>query len=324
MALVTLDQIFDARQRIENVALRTPLLNSPWALCGNRSLFLKPENLQVGGAFKIRGAYNRMRALTQQERVEGVIAQSSGNHGQALAHAARLLGVRALVVMPNTSAEVKIAATRELGAKVLLVAPEEREEKTAELAKELGYIEVSAFDDPHIISGQGTVGLEISEDVTSLGLDVDAVLVPVSGGGLISGIGAAIKLTRPDIRVIGVEPEFAADAQESFRTGRRVGWPAAKTGRTIADGLRISSVGALPFQHMQAYVDDIVTVRESDIRFAVRALAQKAHLIAEPSGAVTVAAYLSQQDALPDGRTYIAVISGGNIDPALLADLTAH
>ncbi|MFC4586284.1 threonine ammonia-lyase [Sphaerisporangium corydalis] len=321
MALATLDDILEARRRIHGITVRTPLLPCPWASDGERSLFLKPENLQLAGAFKIRGAYNRMSALSQRERARGVIAQSSGNHGQALAYAARILGVKAVVVMPDTAARVKIEATRAQGAEVLLVPPEDREKVTGRLAEEQGYVVVSPFDDPHIIAGQGTVGLEICEDATALGLELDTVLVPVSGGGLISGVAAAMKLQRPEVRVIGVEPEFAADARESFHSGQRVSWPAAETGRTIADGLRISSVGALPFEHIQAYVDDIITVRESDIRATVAVLAREGHLIAEPSGAVATAAYLYQPDALPAGRVYASVVSGGNIDPAMLVDL---
>lgn len=321
MVLVTLDEILEARRRLRGIAVRTTLLPCPWASDRERSLVLKPENLQLAGAFKIRGAYNRMSVLSEAERARGVIAQSSGNHGQALAYAARILGVKAVVVMPDTAAPVKIEATREQGAEVVLVPPEDRERITSELAGERGYIVVSPFDDPYIIAGQGTVGLEISEDATALGLQLDTVLVPVSGGGLISGVAVAMKHERPGIRIIGVEPEFAADARESLHSGRRVSWPAAETGRTIADGLRISSVGALPFEHIQAYVDDIITVRESDIRRAVAVLARQGHLIAEPSGAVATAAYLYRQDALPSGRTYASVISGGNIEPALLADL---
>ena len=227
MALVTLDDILEARRRLRGIAVRTPLLPCPWASDRERSLVLKPENLQLAGAFKIRGAYNRMAALSEAERARGVITQSSGNHGQALAYAARILGVTAVVVMPDTAAPVKIEATHEQGAEVVLVPPEDRERITSELAGERGYIVVPPFDDPSIIAGQGTVGLEISEDATALGLQLDTVLVPVSGGGLISGVAAAMKHERPAIRIIGVEPEFAWRAAQRVvsnslhvRTGR--------------------------------------------------------------------------------------------------------
>lgn len=323
MTLVTLDDVQAARKRIEGVAVRTPLVPCLWAADGARSLLFKPENLQVTGAFKIRGAYNRLAALSAEERARGVVAQSSGNHGQSLAYAARQLGVKVVVVMPATSAAVKIEATREHGAEVRLVAPEDRDSATLKLAEEFGYVMVPPYDDPYVIAGQGTIGLEIAEDVAALGLELDTVLVPVSGGGLISGIAAALKLTRPGVRVIGVEPELAADAQESLRSGERVSWPVTATGRTLADGLRTVSVGVLPFEHIQAYVDDIVTVTEGEIRSAVAVLARRGRIIAEPSGAVATAAYLYHRDELPTGGVHVSVVSGGNIDPALLAELLA-
>jgi threonine dehydratase len=323
MALVTLDDMAAARERIAGVAVRTPLMPCPWAEEGEQSLLLKPENLQPTGAFKIRGAFNRMAALTDEEAARGVVAQSSGNHAQAVAYAARLLGIKAVVVMPDVSAPVKIEATRAYGAEVQLVAPENRDSASRELADAFGYVQVPPYDDPFIIAGQGTVGLEIAEDADALGLPLDTVLVPVSGGGLISGVAAAIKLTSPGVKVIGVEPELAADAQESLRTGTRVSWPVARTYRTIADGLRNPAVGNLPFEHITAYVDDIVTVSEDDICAAVAVLARRARIVAEPSGAVAAAAYLFRQSDLPPGRAHVAVVSGGNIDPMQLAELLA-
>jgi threonine dehydratase len=294
-----------------------------WATDESRSLLLKPENLQATGAFKIRGAYNRMAALTAEERARGVVASSSGNHGQALAYAARVLGVKAVVVMPDTASPVKIAATREHGADVRLVSPADREVVPRQLADDYGYVLVPPFDDPYVIAGQGTAGMEIAEDAAALGLELDTVLVPVSGGGLISGVAAALKLLRPGVKVIGVEPELAADARESFYAGKRISWPVSETGRTIADGLRTVSVGELPFEHIQAYVDDIVTVSEDEIRSTVAELARRGRIVAEPSGAVATAAYLHRRDQLPAGRVHVSVVSGGNLDPALLAELLA-
>ncbi|MDH6111108.1 threonine dehydratase [Kitasatospora sp. MAP12-15] len=317
MALVSLEDLRAAQQRIAGVAVRTPLMPCPWAEDGNRRLWLKPENLQPTGAFKIRGAYNRLAALTAAERVRGVVAQSSGNHAQAVAYAARLLGIKAVIVMPDTSPEVKVANTRSFGAEVLLVAPAERDLVPAELTERHGYVWVPPYDDPYIIAGQGTVGLEIGEDAPD---ELDTVLVPVSGGGLIGGTAAAIKLTTPGVRVIGVEPELAADAGESFRAGERIAWPVDHTYRTIADGLRTPSVGALNFEHLQAYVDDMVTVSEEEIRSAVAVLARRGRLVAEPSGAVTTAAYLHRGAEL-GGRVFAAVVSGGNLDPKLLSEL---
>jgi threonine dehydratase len=317
MALVGLEELRAAQRRIAGVAVRTPLMPCPWADDGKRRLLLKPENLQPTGAFKIRGAYNRLAVLTEQERERGVVAQSSGNHAQAVAYAARLLGVKAVIVMPDTSPAVKVANTRSFGAEVVLVAPEARDDVPGELSRRHGYVWVPPFDDPYIIAGQGTVGLEIGEDAPD---QLDTVLVPVSGGGLISGTAAAIKLTTPGVRVVGVEPELAADAQGSLRSGTRVVWPVADTYRTIADGLRTPSVGLLPFEHLSAYVDDIVTVTEEEIRDTVAVLARRGRLVAEPSGAVTTAAYLHRADQV-GGRVCAAVVSGGNIEPKLLSEL---
>ncbi|MEV7022983.1 threonine/serine dehydratase [Kitasatospora sp. NPDC093558] len=317
MALVGLEELRAARERIAGVAVRTPLVPAPWAAGGGRRLWLKPENLQPTGAFKTRGAYNRLAALTEDERARGVVAQSSGNHAQAVAYAAQLLGIKAVIVMPDTSPAVKVEATRGFGAEVILVAPGERDTLPGELAERHGYVWVPPYDDPFIIAGQGTVGLEIAEDAPA---GLDTVLVPVSGGGLIGGTAAALKLTRPEIRVVGVEPELAADARESLRTGRRVEWPVADTYRTIADGLRTPSVGKLPYEHLTAYVDDIVTVTEDEIRATVALLARRGRLVAEPSGAVAPAAYFHRAEQT-GGRAVAAVVSGGNIEPALLAEL---
>jgi len=319
MTLVDLEDLRAAQRRIAGTAVRTPLLPCPWAEDGGRRLWLKPESLQPTGAFKIRGATNRLAALTDEERARGVVAQSSGNHAQAVAYAARRLGVKAVIVMPDTSPAVKIENTRSFGAEVVIVTAEERDTVPAELAAEHGYVWVPPYDDPYIVAGQGTVGLEIAEDAPD---ELDTVLVPVSGGGLISGTAAALKLACPGVRVVGVEPELAADAQQSLRAGVRTAWPVADTYRTIADGLRTPSVGVLPFEHITAYVDDIVTVSEDEIRSTVALLARRGRLVAEPSGAVAPAAYFHRAGEL-GGRVFAAVVSGGNLDPALLAGLLA-
>ncbi|MFC1415327.1 threonine ammonia-lyase [Streptacidiphilus cavernicola] len=323
MALVTLDELRAAQKRIASVAVRTPLVPCPWAGTDAHTLHLKPESLQPTGAFKIRGAYNRLAVLTAEERARGVVAQSSGNHAQAVAYAAREMGIKAVIVMPDTSPAVKVENTRSFGAEVVLVRMHERDTTPAELAAEHGYVWVPPYDDPWIIAGQGTVGLEIAEDATALDLDLRTVLVPVSGGGLISGAAAALKLTMPGVRVVGVEPELAGDAAESFRTGERAVWPFELTHRTIADGLRTNTLGLLPWEHVQAYVDDIITVTEDEIRAAVAVLARRGRLVAEPSGAVATAAYLHHPEQLPPGRSVAAVVSGGNIEPSLLAELLA-
>jgi threonine dehydratase len=323
VSLVTLDELRAARRRIAGVAVRTPLLPCPWAETAAHTLHLKPENLQPTGAFKIRGAYNRLAALTAEERARGVVAQSSGNHGQAVAYAARALGIKAVVVMPDTSPAVKVDNTRAFGAEVVLVTMNERDTTAADLVAEHGYVWVPPYDDPWIVAGQGTVGLEIAEDATALGLDLRTVLVPVSGGGLVGGVAAALKLSLPGVRVVGVEPELAGDATASFRSGERQVWPFADTHRTIADGLRTNALGLLPWEHVRAYVDDMVTVTEDEIRAAVAVLARRGRLVAEPSGAVATAAYLYHAEQLPPGRGVAAVVSGGNLEPSLLAGLLA-
>jgi threonine dehydratase len=240
-----------------------------------------------------------------------------------VAYAARALGVKAIIVMPGNAPKNKLEATAALGAEIVTVGPgsEERRLRAEELAAAHGYIIVPPYNDEKIIAGQGTVGLEILEDLPK----VETVLVPVGGGGLISGISAAIKLSRPlgdpQVKVIGVEPELAADAQASLRAGRIVSFPAEQVSRTLADGLRTQSIGAINFEHIRAYVDDIVSVTEDEIREAMRALSANAKTLAEPSGAVAVAAFLFHADELPLTKINVAVISGGNIDPKLLAEL---
>jgi threonine dehydratase len=246
------------------------------------------------------------------------VAHSSGNHAQAVAYAAALLGVPAIVVVPDNAPEVKLAPARRAGAQIVTCQPSlaARIAATEELIGRHGYTLIPPFDHRGVITGQGTIGLEIAQQCP----DTDLVAVPISGGGLISGIAAAIRAMCPGARVIGVEPELAADARDSFRRGERVAWPAIATQRTIADALRVEQIGALPFQHIRSLVDDIVTVTEDEIRDAMRRTAERAHLVAEPGGAVAIAACLSGRD-LPPARAPVAVLSGGNVDPAVLAGI---
>ena len=314
MRLVTLDDVRAAAERIRATVVRTPLLDLPWA-DADRPLALKPENLQPIGSFKLRGGYNAIARLDERTRSRGVVTHSSGNHAQAVAYAGREFGAPATIVMPEGTTEVKVAATRGYGAEVVLVPFEERESAAAEIAERDGRTVIPPFDHPDIIAGQGTVGLEIAADAP----DVEVVLVPVSGGGLASGIGTAIKGLCPNARVIGVEPELAADARESLRAGTMRDWPAEHRARTIADGLR-AQPSELTFAHLRTVLDTIVTVTEDEIRAAIATAATRARLVAEPSGAVTLAAYLNRAEELPTGRT-VAVLSGGNLDPALLAEV---
>jgi threonine dehydratase len=236
-----------------------------------------------------------------------------------VAYAARALSVKAVIVMPGNAPAIKREATAGLGAELVLVGPGsmERMQKAEQLAAEHGYVIVPPYNDEYIIAGQGTIGLEILEDLPK----VEMVLVPVGGGGLISGVAAAIKLSRPEVRVIGVEPEVAADARASFKLGKLVELAADEVSRTLADGLRTQSIGPINFEHIQKYVDDIITVSEEEIYAAARRLAANPQTVAEPSGAVAVAGFLFRASELPKTTNNVAVISGGNIEPALLAEL---
>jgi threonine dehydratase len=278
--------------------------------------------LQPIGAFKLRGAYNKIASLPEDERRRGVVSYSSGNHGQGVAYAARALGVKATIVMPNNAPQIKRDATAALGADVIVVGPgsDERMARAQELATQRGYAIVPPYNDEKIIAGQGTIGLEILEDLPN----VELVLAPVGGGGMISGISAAIKLSKPNVKVIGVEPALAGDAQASFRSGRIVEFEADQVSQTLADGLRTQSIGPINFEHIKAYVDDIVTVSEDEIRETMRLLAQNQKTVAEPSGSVAVAGYLFHQAELPKAEIAAAVISGGNVDPAILKEVTGH
>ncbi|MFZ0562834.1 MAG: threonine/serine dehydratase [Terriglobales bacterium] len=303
------------------MAVRTPLFE--WtSAADDRKLFLKLENLQPIGAFKLRGAYNKVASLSDDERQRGVISYSSGNHAQGVAYAARALGVKAVIVMPSNAPKNKLDATAALGAEIVIVGPgsEERRQRAEALAAERGYVIVPPYDDAKIVAGQGTVGIEILEDLPA----VETVIVPVGGGGLISGVAAAIKLSNPKIKVIGAEPELASDARASLRAGHIVSFPAEQVSETLADGLRTQSIGSINFEHIHAYVDDIISVTEDEIRETMRALSTNPQTVAEPSGAVAPAVFLFHASELPATNINVAVISGGNVDPALLAELRAE
>ena len=316
--MVTLADIQKAKALLQGVAVRTPLLE--WTNASDpRKLYLKLENLQPIGAFKLRGAYNKVASLSPEERRRGVVSYSSGNHAQGVAFAARAMGVKAVIVMPGNAPANKLESTAALGAEVVKVGPssEERRLLAEELAAKYVYAIVPPYNDEHIIAGQGTTGLEILEQLPEL----ETVLVPVGGGGLISGVSAALKLSKPSVKIIGVEPESAADAQASLRAGHVVEFSAEQVTQTAADGLRTQSIGAINFEHIRTYVDDIITVKESEIDQAMRALSGNSDTIAEPSGATAVAGFLFHAAELPKTTWNVEVISGGNIDPQLLAKL---
>jgi threonine dehydratase len=311
--LVTLADVEAARERIAGRVLRTPLVE----LRGS-GLRLKAESLQPIGAFKLRGAFNALLSLTADERTRGVIADSSGNHAQAVAYAARALGMRAVIVMPPYAPAVKIEATRRLGAEVDLVEGDRARHASVvrERAAAENLVMIPPFEHRDVIAGQGTLALEIVEDAP----EVDLVLVPVSGGGLISGVAVAIKSLAPGARVVGVEPEGVDDARRSLQSGTIERNPQGAEKLTKADGLRVNQVGELTFAHIRELVDDIVTVSEDEIMDAMRAIARGARLVAEPSGAVTTAAWLHHRDELGDAHAAVAVLSGGNVEPALLVE----
>jgi threonine dehydratase len=308
MSLVTLDDIRAARERIKGIARVTPMIDVS-AIAG-RPLFLKCENMQPGGAFKIRGAFNMVSQLTPAERERGVITYSSGNHGQAVAISARSLGAPAVVVMPITAPGVKVDGAKTFGAEVVFAGTTtlHRKAKAEEIAAERGLTMVPPFDHAWIIAGQGTLGLEILEQCP----DVRTVLVPIGGGGLVAGVAAAIKLSRDGVGVVGVEPSGAASMKGSIDAGeiRTLDRP-----ESIADGLMAVRPGDLNFAHVRTFLDRIDTVEEGEIAAALRWLLRDAKIVAEPSGAVTVAAALRGGCPPP----VVAIISGGNLDPDVLA-----
>ena len=320
---VTLPEIQSAAARVRGTAVVTPLTQLP-----GTHIFIKAESAQPIGSFKLRGAYNMISQLAADALARGVITYSSGNHAQGVAYAARALHSKAVIVMPDNAPQVKIDATRALGAEVVFVGPASsaRKLKAEELAAVHGYTIIPPYDHPHIIAGQATCGLEIAQQAP----DADLVLSPVSGGGLLSGTATAIKLAaeaglcNPNIKVWGAEPALAADARESFYSKTLVEWPAALTSRTLGDGLRTQSLGELNFHHILRYVDGIVAVTEDEMLAAMRTLLAHTALIPEPSGAVPLAAALFHAAELPPSSKIVVILSGGNVDPALLESLQAE
>jgi len=306
--LVTRDDILNAVATVAGVAVRTPLVRAPWLEeeTGGE-VRLKCENLQRAGAFKIRGAYTMIARLPAELRERGVIAYSSGNHAQGVALAAKLFGIRAVVVMPTTAPSIKVEGARALGAEIILegTTSTERQKRAEAEAAARGLVIVPAFDHPDIIAGQGTTGVEILQDWP----EVETILVPIGGGGLAAGVAAWIKGTNPAIRVIGVEPQGA----DAMRQSRQAGQPVTiRLEPTIADGLMPVRPGDLTYAHARDLLDDIVVVNDDEIRDATRELLRRSKLVVEFSGAATVAALRSGRT--PRGRV-AAILSGGNLDP---------
>ena len=307
-SLVTLSELKAAAKVLEGVAIRTPLLFDD--ILSERlgvPVWYKPEGLQRAGAFKFRGAYNYLHSLPAEEREKGVVAPSSGNHGQGVAMAARIFGVRATIVMPTNASMAKRSGAERLGARVVLsgIATHERADKAHEIAEDEGSVFVHPYDDPAIIAGQGTVGLEIAEDLP----EVTTVLVPVGGGGLSAGVATALKLLVPTVKLIGVEPVSAPKLHAAREAGKPVRLSA--TGG-LADGLQASEIGGLPFRHHQEYIDDVVIVDDEPLIAAMQHLMDRLKIVVEPSGAITAAALMTGA-VKPEGTT-VAVLSGGNIE----------
>ena len=318
--LVGAGEIAAAASRLAGLVLRTPLV-----ALGTTGVLLKAESLQASGSFKLRGALNSMLVLDDEARRRGVVAHSSGNHAIAVALAGRTLGIGVTIVMPSDAPAVKLQRTTDLGATVVLVGPESdvRRRRADEIAVADGLTMIEPYDSRSVLAATATIGEEIVADLGDRA-SRSTIYVPVSGGGLAGGVAAGAKLRCPDVQVVGVEPEVAADALASRRAGRRVALPAEQMARTIADGLRVQQVGELNWPHLDAYLDDIVTVTEGQIRDAMRKVAQGAGLVAEPSAAVSVAAAIAGTSIPHPDSTRVAVLTGCNVDASLLADVISE
>ncbi|NTX47287.1 threonine/serine dehydratase [Burkholderia cepacia] len=313
----TIQDIREAQERLKPHIKHTPLLRAEKIEDAvGCQLYLKPETLQITGAFKIRGALNKALSLTRDEIANGLIATSSGNHAQGIAYAARMLGVKAILVVPVTTPKIKIENTKAMGAEVVLFDGDTaaRWKKVCEIAEENKYAAIHGFEDPLVMAGQGTIGCEILADLE----DVDTVIVPLGGGGLISGIATAIKETKPSVRVIGAEPALTPKYYHSRINKERTSLPLKNT---IADGVRISVPGQNPYPIIEKYVDEIVLVEDEHIIAGMRALARDAKLIAEPAASIGIGALLAGSIKVKPDEKVCAVLSGGNWDLSDLADV---
>ena len=303
-----------AREHLQKVLLPTHLIYSPiFSEESGNQIYIKPENLQKTGAFKIRGAYNKINKLTEEEKKRGVIASSAGNHAQGVAYAARELGIKAVIVMPKTTPLIKVQSTKKYGAEVVLYGDvyDDAYQKAKELEAQEGYVFVHPFDDIDVLEGQGTIALEILEEMP----DAEVIVVPIGGGGLISGIAAAAKMIKPDIKIIGVEPSGAASATEALKKNKVVTLPEANT---IADGTAVKRIGDLTFNCIKQYVDEVVTVDDYELTEAFLLLAEKHKIIAENSGILPLAALKKLSER---GKKIVPVVSGGNIDVLMISSM---
>jgi len=303
-----------AREHLQKVLLPTHLIYSPiFSEESQNQIYIKPENLQKTGAFKIRGAYNKINKLTEEEKKRGVIASSAGNHAQGVAYAARELGIKAVIVMPKTTPLIKVQSTKKYGAEVVLYGDvyDDAYQKAKELEAQEGYVFVHPFDDIDVLEGQGTIALEILEEMP----DAEVIVVPIGGGGLISGVAAAAKMIKPDIKIIGVEPSGAASATEALKKNKVVTLSEANT---IADGTAVKRIGDLTFNCIKQYVDEVVTVDDYELTEAFLLLAEKHKIIAENSGILPLAALKKLTER---GKKVVPVVSGGNIDVLMISSM---
>ncbi|HEY8004459.1 MAG TPA: threonine/serine dehydratase [Phenylobacterium sp.] len=319
---VTFADVEAAAARLKGHAVETPLIESPAlnARLGLRVL-IKPETLQRVGAFKFRGAYNRLVQMTPEQRRHGVVAYSSGNHAQGVALAAQLLGMPCMIVMPSDAPAIKVANTRGYGAEIRLYdrLTENREAISDAVAAERGAVIVPSFDDPHIIAGQGTVGLELARQAQALGATLDVAITPIGGGGLMSGVATAVKALSPETAMVGVEPEAFDDTRQSLRAGRRI---TVKPGiRSLCDAIETPAPGELTFPVLQKVLADVAVVSDAEVAEAMRYAFSTLKLVVEPGGCVGLAALLAGKIAPGPGRTVGLVLSGGNVDPELFAQV---
>ena len=312
--MAKLEAFIKAKEKLSKVLLETHLIYSPiFSKESGNKVFIKPENLQKTGSFKIRGAYNKISNLTDAEKKRGVIASSAGNHAQGVAYGAKESGIKAVIVMPKSTPLIKVESTKQYGAEVILHGDvyDDAYKKAKELEEKEGYVFVHPFNDEDVLDGQGTIALEILEELP----ETDIILVPIGGGGLISGIACAAKILKPEIKIIGVEPEGAASAYEAIKENKVV---ELKEANTIADGTAVKKIGDLNFEYIKKYVDEIITVSDYELMEAFLLLVEKHKIIAENSGILSIAATkkLKEKD-----KKVVSVISGGNIDVLMISSM---
>ena len=312
--MAKLEAFIKAKEKLSKVLLETHLIYSPiFSKESGNKVFIKPENLQKTGSFKIRGAYNKISNLTDAEKKRGVIASSAGNHAQGVAYGAKESGIKAVIVMPKSTPLIKVESTKQYGAEVILYGDvyDDAYKKAKELEEKEGYVFVHPFNDEDVLDGQGTIALEILEELP----ETDIILVPIGGGGLISGIACAAKILKPEIKIIGVEPEGAASAYEAIKENKIV---ELKEANTIADGTAVKKIGDLNFEYIKKYVDEIITVSDYELMEAFLLLVEKHKIIAENSGILSVAATKKIKEK---NKKVVSVISGGNIDVLMISSM---